>query len=787
MLSKGSGLPYSVLAALHLDRPRLDGIAHLDERGWRAVLGYCDRVRLTLWLRDAAADVMPQWVRERTGRDAANNRLRLDGIEALYRDMADWLGAAGIDFLALKGLTHPALFGGSVANRVQYDVDLWLPRQNAFAARDLLATRGYLPIEGMEAFPTDHLPALIRKTGWQFRGDFFDPEIPLPVELHFRFWNEQLERLPVPGTEEFWGRRIHRPMAGTEITMLHPADALAFASLHLLRHVLQGSANAFHGYEIALILDGLSGKDGFWREWRELHPPGLRRLEAVAFRLAREWFGGRAAAAVEEEIAQLPAATRSWFAEFAESPLTSDFSPNKDELWLHISLLESRRAAWGVARRRLLPGNLPPFADTAYVPDAQITWAQRARKWRLWTAYAAGRFRHHALSFPPTAISGARWWYRTNSLGEQFWIFLVTAVLFNFALFIFVLLYNLFLMDLGFREDFLGVVNGAARLGSVVGTLPAAWVAYRFGLRRTLAGVIAGVAVTEMLRAVIGARMPLAALAFASGCIFSVWAVIMAPLISGSVDEKRRPTAFSIFFACMFATGIFGNWLGGRLPQWMHGKQPVLLLSAAMSAIAIVPALRLQPGAAPPTGERVYPRSRFLALFLVPFALWHLATGAFNPFNNVYFRRLGFGDAQIGSILSGAQFVQVVAVLTAPLAIRRFGLPGGIFWMMAATAVSLTGLAAQPAGAAAIGAYAMYMSFQWMSEPGLNTLLMNHVAERERSGASALTYLVAFGAQAISALAAGEWATKFGWGPVLAGAAVLAVLAAGLFRVMLRD
>ena len=81
----------------------------------------------------------------------------------------------------------------------------------------------------------------------------------------------------------------------------------------------------------------------------------------------------------------------------------------------------------------------------------------------------------------------------------------------------------------------------------------------------------------------------------------------------------------------------------------------------------------------------------------------------------------------------------------------------------------------------------MYMSFQWMSEPGLNTLLMNHVAERERSGASALNYLVAFGAQALAAFAAGEWATKFGWGPVLAGAAVLGLAAAGLFRVMLKD
>ena len=72
------------------------------------------------------------------------------------------------------------------------------------------------------------------------------------------------------------------------------------------------------------------------------------------------------------------------------------------------------------------------------------------------------------------------------------------------------------------------------------------------------------------MRAIVGARMPLAALAFASGCTFAVWAVVMTPLIAAAVPEKRRATAYSVFFACMFATGIVGNWLGGVLPSFLH-------------------------------------------------------------------------------------------------------------------------------------------------------------------------------------------------------------------------
>jgi predicted MFS family arabinose efflux permease len=347
------------------------------------------------------------------------------------------------------------------------------------------------------------------------------------------------------------------------------------------------------------------------------------------------------------------------------------------------------------------------------------------------------------------------------------------------------LLYNLFLLDLGFREDFLGVVNGAAKAGTVVGTLPAAFLAHRFGLRNTLLGTLASIAAIEVMRVLAGAQLPLAALAFVSGSVFSVWAVILMPSIAGAVEQKHRPTAFSVFFATMFAVGIAGNWLGGHLPLWLDSKRTVLLLAAAMAALALVPAWRLNPAPEAREGARVYPRGPFLVRYLIPFALWHLATGSFNPFNNVYFARLRFPVERIGTIFSGSQLAQGATVLLAPLVFRRAGLVPGIVWMMAAAALGLAGLAAQPSGAAAPLAYVAYMSFQWMSEPGLNTLLMNQVDERERGGASALNNLVAFSAQAVAAFGAGALLARFGYGAVLTGAAALAGLAAGLFRMLL--
>jgi predicted MFS family arabinose efflux permease len=756
--------PASVLAALHLSAPATEPLARLSDAEWRTTLDYCDRSRLTLALGQAARAALPAWVAERIDDNARKAAIRADRTGELYCALQRHFTGGGIEFVLLKGLTHTALVPDPPP-RVQYDVDLYIPRPDVFRARDVLIGEGWQPIEGMESFPTDHLPALLPQSEQKWRGDFFDTELPLAVELHFQFWNPAIERLPAPGTEEFWERRTRRTIAGIELGVLSPPDAIGYAALHLLKHLLRGSVQPFHVYEIARLLDSLADDDAFWREWTGLHSPETRRLEAVVFRLAQAWFGGRTAQAVQQEVELLPAGTEEWFGRYAVSPASRVFHPNKDELWLHFTLLGSRADCWRVARRRLFPANLPP----------RLGW------------YAFRRLYHHVLSLPRAIFTGISWRWRGRGLGDQFWWFIAAAAIFNFGLFIFFLLYNLFLLDLGFREDFVGTVSAAMRAGGVAGTLPAALVAHRFGLRTALLATIGATAAAEVLRAVVGARLPLAGLAFVSGAVFAVWAVILAPLIAASVPKQRRPAAFSVFFACMFAVGIAGNWIGGRLPLWMGSKRAVLLAAAAFLAVAILPALKLRELPMPPAGARVWPRSRFLALYLAPFALWHLATGTFNPFNNVYFARLGFAVQRIGSIFSASQLVQVAALLAAPAIIRRLGLLGGIVTMMAATAVGLGALASQPPGAGAVAAYMAYMAFQWMSEPGLNTLLMNHIDERERSGASALNYLVAFGAQALAAFTAGNLFARLGYRWTLAGAAALAAAAALLFRLLLRD
>ncbi|HEY7387129.1 MAG TPA: nucleotidyltransferase family protein [Bryobacteraceae bacterium] len=407
----------AVLAALHFSEPRQEPLVRLGDREWRDALDFCDRSRLTLALRAAAQDTMPTWVRERTGRNAAQNRVRLARIENTYRELANAIHSVGAEFLALKGITQCALFGGRTEERVQYDIDLFSPSEHLYRACDALLGCGYESVNALAGFPTDHLPIMVRKTGWEWRGDYFDVEIPLSIDLHFQFWNERVERLAAPGTEEFWGRRITRSIGSFDLPVLKPADALAYTGLHLLRHLLRGDLSPFPVYEMACLLNSLAGDAAFWSEWLGAHPPALRRLEAVTFHLSSRWFGCRLAEQAADEIRQLSAPVHAWFDQFATSPAAIPYDFNKDELWLHCALLDSRRQVWNVARRRLLPLNLPPRARGIHVAEAQWTWRKRLEETLKYLGYSCKRTWRHLVGLLQVAASGYRWWLSAKSLG----------------------------------------------------------------------------------------------------------------------------------------------------------------------------------------------------------------------------------------------------------------------------------------------------------------------------------------------------------------------------------
>jgi hypothetical protein len=396
----------AAIAALRFHNASSDELAKIPGRAWPELLEELDTAQLTLALGVQCCESIPHAARARIDRDIEKNAIRYDRLLAACRTIDAALRARGINYVVLKGISQSPEFTDNLRHRPQYDVDIYVPDESMAQACAAMREIGYQPSGVTEDPGADHIPVLIRKTGWKWRGDYFDPEMPPSLELHFRFWNSAGLGFDAPGVKEFWRRRTVCRVEDFEFPVLDRADALTYAAVHLLRHLLGGDLKARHVYEIAYALERSSRDEEFWSRWRESALPSCRTIEAIAFRLARDWFHCRLHPIAADAVKELPAAIQRWFALFgAASP------SGKNELWLHLCLVDGQKARWQIARRRLLP-----VRRSRLVRNPHVAKAGRHLAWRV--SFLAKRAVHHVRALAPT-IHGAWVWYTGRSAGQD--------------------------------------------------------------------------------------------------------------------------------------------------------------------------------------------------------------------------------------------------------------------------------------------------------------------------------------------------------------------------------
>ena len=145
----------------------------------------------------------------------------------------------------------------------------------------------------------------------------------------------------------------------------------------------------------------------------------------------------------------------------------------------------------------------------------------------------------HARSLFTTA-QGAIRWFAPNFPDAEYFRFFLTAAVFNLGRYIFVLLYNLYLLRAGFRENILGSVASAMTAGSLAGTWIAAETIRRAGVRRMLLIAFPLIAGVSILQALATSPAALVVLAFAAGLVSSTWAVGMSPAVAERTSERNR-------------------------------------------------------------------------------------------------------------------------------------------------------------------------------------------------------------------------------------------------------
>lgn len=373
----------AVLEALRFNGRDAGRLCGTRQEKWPELLNWCDRRQVTLLLHALYANQMPEAVERRIAESRARYAVRFARLERDSAEIAEALDRRGIEFVLLKGMSHAPELTPDPLLRGQGDIDLWFADEDVESARRTLADLGYKP-RSRRGKDGRHLAPMARPSTWKWRGDLFDPEMPIHVEAHYRLWSDEAEYVSIPDQSDFWHRREIRYFGSRPLAVLCPHDLLGFAAMHFLLHLLHGDLPLERGWEVARFLHNKTSDDAFWSAWLELHSPALRKLEALSFAIVRYWFSCNVNPRVAQLIGDLPAEMRLWLEHYALSPLKQQSAPNKDELWLHLALVPHLAGRLRIVLQRLFPLNLGRKGG--------MSWSRLAHHGRAFTSTVRGGF-----------------------------------------------------------------------------------------------------------------------------------------------------------------------------------------------------------------------------------------------------------------------------------------------------------------------------------------------------------------------------------------------------------
>jgi MFS family permease len=368
---------------------------------------------------------------------------------------------------------------------------------------------------------------------------------------------------------------------------------------------------------------------------------------------------------------------------------------------------------------------------------------------------------------------------------------------------IFGVLFNLYLVEAGYKESFVGTAISTNAVGLALAAIPAGVLADRWGRRRCLllGGVLEGLAFVA--RATLVAPVAILMSSFLAGVGQSMLAIAAAPFITEHSTARERTHLFSAFFACALLAGVAGSALGGWLPRLalamplvvrsdlLHAYRAVLVLGAAFSLSATLPLFRLR-GLREATldraGEPPPPHAvRRLFPIALNAALIGAGAGLVIPFMNLYFKnRFHCASGQIGLFFAFAQVFTALASLLGPAVARRYGKLRTAVASELLSLPFLVTLGAESRLPVAVVAFWLRATLMQASTPLLQAFIMEALPPSLRARATSIINLVWNVGWAASASLAGLVIQRFGFAVPFYLTAMLYALAAVSFYVAFR-
>jgi MFS family permease len=386
-----------------------------------------------------------------------------------------------------------------------------------------------------------------------------------------------------------------------------------------------------------------------------------------------------------------------------------------------------------------------------------------------------GEYGAHVSAFKPNA----RW-------------YLLNVIITGAVMGVFRLLFNFFVLSLGFDEAMLGNLITTSSFVALLAALPMGYLSDMIGRKGSL--VLSGALLSASILAM--AIWPTEPMFYAmnviSGIAQSLAGVTMSPFLMENSDEHERTYLFSFGQGLQMTMASAGNWIGGYLPTWMGQARNVtatssiaygdsVLIIGIGAALAVLPLIFLKSPRVGHSQRAIFAPFQYaaknpllLTKLILPMLLTSLGAGLIMPFMNVFFRVVHHQpDPVIGKLFAWGSLAMGIGLLLAPPLAERTGKIQLVVITQGLSIPFLILLGFSPIFWVGTATYYIRLALMNMSSPVYQTFVMERVEPSSRATVASLTSMAWNFGWAFSPTVSGLLQVRYGFGPPFIGTIIL--------------
>ncbi len=379
-------------------------------------------------------------------------------------------------------------------------------------------------------------------------------------------------------------------------------------------------------------------------------------------------------------------------------------------------------------------------------------------------------------------------------------LYLLYAIVAGIAIGVFRLLFNFYVLSLGFDEKLLGNLVTTGSMTALIVALPMGYLADFLGRKRSLLIAATFVCLSIAMMVLWPVSPVLYAMNVLSGAAQSLAGMTMSPFLMENSGEHERTYLFSFSMGIQMVSASVGNWIGGYLPTWVGNVRDVsalssqayggsILLVAVTLAMGIIPLVLIKMPRREHSERTLFAPFAYaaqnpkkLTKLILPMLITSIGAGLIMPFMNVFFRQqYNQSDQVIGVLFAWGSLAMGLGLLIAPPLADRLGKIQLVVITQGLSIPFLILLGFSPVFWASTAAYYIRVALMNMSSPVYETFVMERVEPSHRAMVASLENMAWNFGWALSPTVSGILQVRYGFGPPFMGTIFLYTISVFLY------